>query len=74
MIDEYIEAISEWISEEQRQRYNRLAEVIRRDLGEEIQKELIWKSKTLALAEIIQKPFYRIRAQQRVFRQGVQAH
>ena len=41
-----------------RQRYNRLAEVIRRDLGEEMQKELIWKSKTLALAEIIQKQKY----------------
>ena len=38
-----------------RQRYNRLAEVIRRDLGEMMQHELIWKSKTLALAEIIQK-------------------
>ena len=38
-----------------RQRYNRLAEVVRRDLGEAVQKELIWKSKTLALAEIIQK-------------------
>ena len=38
-----------------RQRYNRLAEVIRLDLGEEMQKELIWKAKTLALAEIIQK-------------------
>ena len=41
-----------------RQRYNRLAEVIRRDLGEAVQKELIWKSKTLALAEIIQKQKY----------------
>ena len=41
-----------------RQRYNRLAEVIRLDLGEEMQKELIWKSKTLALAEIIQKYKY----------------
>ena len=41
-----------------RQRYNRLAEVIRRDLGEEMQKELIWKAKTLALAEIIQKSKY----------------
>ena len=41
-----------------RQRYNRLAEVIRLDLGEEVQKELIWKSKTLALAEIIQKQKY----------------
>lgn len=41
-----------------RQRYNRLAEVILRDLGEEQQKELIWKAKTLALAEIIQKQKY----------------
>ena len=41
-----------------RQRYNRLAEVIRRDLGEAVQKELIWKSKTLALAEVIQKQKY----------------
>ena len=41
-----------------RQRYNRLAEVIRLDLGETIQKELIWKSKALALAEIIQKQKY----------------
>ena len=41
-----------------RQRYNRLAEVIRRDLGEAVQKELIWKSKTLALAEVIQKEKY----------------
>lgn len=41
-----------------RQRYNRLAEVIRRDLGEEMQKELIWKAKTLALADVIQKQKY----------------
>ena len=41
-----------------RQRYNRLAEVIRRDLGEAVQKELIWKSKTLALADVIQKEKY----------------
>ena len=41
-----------------RQRYNRLAEVILRDFGETVQKELIWKSKTLALAEIIQKQKY----------------
>ena len=38
-----------------RQRYNRLAEVIRRDFGETMQNELILQSKTLALAEIIQK-------------------
>ena len=47
-----------WLRSKVRQRYNRLAEVIRRDLGEEMQKELIWKSKTLALAEIIQKYKY----------------
>ena len=41
-----------------RQRYNRLAEVIRLDLGEAVQKELIWKSKTLALADVIQKQKY----------------
>ena len=41
-----------------RQRYNRLAEVIRLDLGEAVQKELIWKSKALALAEFIQKYKY----------------
>ena len=41
-----------------RQRYNRLAEVIRRDLGEAVQKELIWKSKALALADVIQKEKY----------------
>ena len=41
-----------------RQRYNRLAEVIRLDLGETMQKELILKSKTLALAEVIQKQKY----------------
>ena len=41
-----------------RQRYNRLAEVIRRDFGEAVQKELIWKSKALALADVIQKQKY----------------
>ena len=41
-----------------RQRYNRLAEVILRDFGETVQKDLIWKAKTLALAEIIQKQKY----------------
>ena len=41
-----------------RQRYNRLAKVILLDLGEEMQKELIWKAKTLALADIIQKYKY----------------
>ena len=38
-----------------RQRYNRLAEVILRDLGEEMQKELIWKAEVRALAEITDK-------------------
>ena len=41
-----------------RQRYNRLAEVIRRDLGEAVQKELICKSKAIALADVIQKEKY----------------
>lgn len=38
-----------------RQRYNRLAEVILRDFGEEQQKELIWKSEVRAIAEITDK-------------------
>lgn len=38
-----------------RQRYNRLAEVILRDLGEEQQKELIWKAEVRAIAEITDK-------------------
>ena len=38
-----------------RQRYNRLAEVILRDLGDEVQKELIWKAEVRALAEITDK-------------------
>ena len=38
-----------------RQRYNRLADVILRDLGEEQQKELIWKAEVRALAEIMDK-------------------
>lgn len=41
-----------------RQRYNRLAKVILLEFGEEVQRELIWKAKTLALAEIIQKQKY----------------
>lgn len=41
-----------------RKRYNRLAEVIRRDLGEEQQKELIWKAEVRALAEIMDKCKY----------------
>ena len=42
-----------------RQRYNRLVEVIRRDFGEEMQKELIWKAEVRALAEIMDKYKYR---------------
>ena len=38
-----------------RQRYNRLAEVILRDLGEKEQKELIWKAEVRALEEITDK-------------------
>ena len=38
-----------------RQRYNRLAEVILSDLGETIQKELIWKAEVRAIAEITDK-------------------
>ena len=38
-----------------RQRYNRLEEVILRDLGEKEQKELIWKAEVRALAEIMDK-------------------
>ena len=41
-----------------RQRYNRLAEVILLEFGEEVQRELIWKAKTLALADVIQKQKY----------------
>lgn len=41
-----------------RQRYNRLADVILRDLGEEQKNELICKSKALALADVIQKQKY----------------
>ena len=41
-----------------RQRYNRLAEVILRDLGEEMKKELIWKAEVRALAEIMDKCKY----------------
>ena len=41
-----------------RQRYNRLTDVILRDLGEEMQKELIWKAEVRALAEIMDKCKY----------------
>ena len=42
-----------------RQRYNRLAEAILRDLGEKNQKELIWKAEVRALADITNKYKYR---------------
>lgn len=41
-----------------RQRYNRLVEVILRDLGEEVKKELIWRAEVRALAEIMNKYQY----------------
>ena len=41
-----------------RQRYNRLAEVILRDLGEDVQKELIWKAEVRALSDIMDKCKY----------------
>ena len=41
-----------------RQRYNRLAELIRRDFGEAVQEDMLWKAKALALAEVIQKQKY----------------
>ena len=41
-----------------RKRYNELKRVIAIEFGEEVQRELIWKAKTLALAEIIQKHKY----------------
>ena len=47
-----------WLRSKVRQRYNRLAEVILLEFGEEVQRELIWKSKTLALADVIQKQKY----------------
>ena len=45
----------EEITDKQRQRCERLAEVILRDLGEKEQKELIWKAEVRALAEITDK-------------------
>lgn len=42
-----------------RQRYNRLTEVILRDLGEKEQNELIWKAEVRALAQITDKYKYR---------------
>lgn len=47
-----------WRRYKVRQRYNRLAEVILLEFGEEVQRELIWKAKTLALADVIQKQKY----------------
>lgn len=41
-----------------RKRYNELKRVIAIEFGEAVQRELIWKAKTLALAEIIQKQKY----------------
>ena len=42
-----------------RQRYNLLAQVILRDFGEKMQNEILWKAKTLSLAEITEKYKYR---------------
>ena len=47
-----------WLRYKVRQRYNELKRVIAIEFGEEVQRELIWKAKTLALAEIIQKQKY----------------
>ena len=47
-----------WLRSKVRQRYNELKSVIAIEFGEEVQRELIWKAKTLALAEIIQKQKY----------------
>ena len=47
-----------WLRSKVRQRYNELKRVIAIEFGEEVQRELIWKAKTLALAEIIQKQKY----------------
>lgn len=41
-----------------RKRYNELKRVIAIEFGEEVQRELIWKAKTLALADVIQKQKY----------------
>ena len=53
--DERIDLNQMWRRSKVRQRYNRLAEVILRDLGEKEQKELIWKAEVRALADIIDK-------------------
>ena len=47
-----------WLRSKVRQRYNELKRVIAIEFGDEVQRELIWKAKTLALAEIIQKQKY----------------
>lgn len=47
-----------WLRSKVRQRYNELKHVIAIDFGEEVQRELIWKAKTLALADVIQKQKY----------------
>ena len=41
-----------------RQRYNLLVQVILRDFGEKMQNEILWKAKTLALADITEKYKY----------------
>ena len=47
-----------WLRSKVRQRYNKLKRVIAIEFGEEVQRELIWKAKTLALADVIQKQKY----------------
>ena len=47
-----------WRRYKVRQRYNELKRVIAIEFGDEVQKELVCKSKTLALADVIQKSKY----------------
>ena len=47
-----------WLRSKVRQRYNELKRVIAIEFGEEVQRELIWKAKALALADVIQKQKY----------------
>ena len=47
-----------WLRYKVRKRYNELKRVIAIEFGEEVQRELIWKAKTLALADVIQKQKY----------------
>ena len=47
-----------WRRYKVRQRYNELKRVIAIEFGEAVQRELIWKAKTLALADVIQKQKY----------------